>query len=1446
LLVKIHILSDLDSKGFQEAEDRSKMLGAAVAEVGSRLKTLGLSATFAGTLAVNEFAKFDTGVREIGTLLDGVTDNVLSAMRNELSAMSIQFGQAIDKMTKARYDVVSAGFTDASDSAILLSESAKLATAGVSEVSKTADVLTSVLNAYQLEADQSAKISDILFTTVRLGKTTIDQLTSSLGTAAAIAPALGVDFETLSAAVATLTAQGLSTDEVITALQATMTAMLKPSVDMQNALEETGFATGKAAIEALGFDGAIQKLTEGISDTEIAARFPNVRAMRAVFPLVGDAAEKFADNIEQIKMSTGATDEAFEKMTESVSFKINQLRESWRKVMINIGQALLPVVDGLANLSNAFINLTDSQQLTVLSMGGLLVSLRAFMPLIRALSQIMKPNIIAFGAFVKSIDIFTTATTPLGKAFTSLVFHFKALGAVVSSLFASMGPTGWLILGFGALTTAAFALGDALEDPENNLADFRRSLDSFTTSTATSETKKLEAELQDLSTQYEKLVKKVSEEFELNVSNQGAIFGTETQEELNKVEDRIELVSGKLQLLRATKFKKDFEDAGVVIEKVATSLDPLTRAKEELETIGPVIKQLTTRIESLKTEISSTRTEFGSIRFAATISDLSEELETATQRQNILNQTIRQLESKPIEKAAEELKQVTEAKNRLSEDRELLLSVKVENKDLIPKLESTVEQLRNRKLSLVVQAQLQLATDGEIEEKLKEDLSKIGQSISAAQGALAQSIAIEAPKIQLEFESAQLDQAKLDVKDFYDELDELNEESSERDVANLIKTIDEKQQRRKDSIESLRTFTTDAFKSQEQLQIDSLSRQFDDATRHMVSLETLQQQYNDTFSRFQETQNESYIRSLEDRASILSQQLATDETLQTDSNTRKAEIELEYSELLNEIQQLRSETTVNNLQGELEVLRSQIEERLMAESNFAEMVNQINQESLSRKVALKKQELSQNNALFVSMEAANRTFWANVLRTDVTGSEKRVAIIQSIERAFLSYLANTLKEFILTIAAEKGIAAAAQTAATAQAAVTGSAIASSYTAAATFASIATLGGAAAAGSSSVLAALAAVRGAAAIGLNQGGIIENDTGKLNPGEKIVAFIPKGEDKLPFMLAMGEAVIPAASVENNREIIERLISDSSKISSSEVKNIQQESNNSSEDSEFEKVGATISLSGFAYSGTIASATNNLQYANTGAIAGDSFTTVSYAKHGKVVGASSIDVRYANQGAIVGRVDSPSYASVGTVVNSRVNSPSYASMGSVVGFRTSSNVDSPSYASVGTITNRINTPYYASKGGVFGDSIQMSTYANMGAVATRINTPYYAYIGGISGDRIQAPSYASSGMFVNGSRIQSATFAQGGAIVGGNSSFVSGPNIRDFVSNSQVDQQNRETKVVFNISINSQSLDPAGAVEALNDFVRSPEFIEPFVSAVNDRNIVLEVNDQAVDAR
>lgn len=356
--INIEVLFDYKSNGAAPIKEFETSVGAVDKRVGSLNRSfgslgkqiagafsVGAVVAFVGALsdAADEASRVDKGVREIGTLMGGLTDGEMKRMKGELSALAVESGQAIDTLTKARYDIVSAGFGDAASSAMLLEQSSKLAAAGVAEVSVTADLLTTALNAYGASADAAASYSDKMFTIVRLGKTTMTELGSSMGQVLATAGPMEVAFDEVGAAMATLTTQGQSTAMAATAINSAMVELSKPSKELREALAAIGVESDNLIKTGGGLTGALDlvKRASAETNTDVGKLLSSQEALRAIFPLVSSGAQTYADDLDKLAQSTGAADEAYRQMTESSEVLKRQAGEAFEAAKRAVGDAII-------------------------------------------------------------------------------------------------------------------------------------------------------------------------------------------------------------------------------------------------------------------------------------------------------------------------------------------------------------------------------------------------------------------------------------------------------------------------------------------------------------------------------------------------------------------------------------------------------------------------------------------------------------------------------------------------------------------------------------------------------------------------------------------------------------------------------------------------------------------------------------------------------------------------------------------------------------------------------------------------------------------------------------------------------------------------------------------------------------------------------------------------
>lgn len=333
-----------------------------------KIGTAGLAAVVGGSVV--KFSKYEKSLAEVDTLLSK-TDNLIG-YRKGIEDLSRTFGTDQTATAQAMYQVISAGAADATEATEILTAANKLALGGVTDIETAADGLTSVLNAYGIEAAQAGSVSDSFFVAMKAGKTTIGELAENIGTVAPLAKTMGLSLDETLASVSALTKGGVSTSEAITQVRGALTAIVKPSKQAMDIAAELGLEFDSQALRTKGLSGFMADLAEktGGNQETMAKLFGRVEALNGVLALTGEQADSFNSILEDMSGKAGASDEAVAKMTNTLDFKWNAVITDIKELAISFGQVLAPAAKLFLDVARPII-----QTLTYITQGlGLFLS----------------------------------------------------------------------------------------------------------------------------------------------------------------------------------------------------------------------------------------------------------------------------------------------------------------------------------------------------------------------------------------------------------------------------------------------------------------------------------------------------------------------------------------------------------------------------------------------------------------------------------------------------------------------------------------------------------------------------------------------------------------------------------------------------------------------------------------------------------------------------------------------------------------------------------------------------------------------------------------------------------------------------------------------------------------------------------------------------------------
>ena len=323
-----------------------------------------------GTTAVLTGQKFETSFAKVSTMFGGVDVDV-KGLKNQILDLSTATGIASDELNEGLYSALSAGVPvteDMTEAIDFLTTSTKLAKGGFTTTEKAVDVVTTVLNGYKMETKDATKVADLLLQTQNKGKTTVDELASSIAQVTPTASAMGVSFEQVTAVLATMTAQGTPTSMAVTQLNQLINELGKEgqtaNKNMMEMYESMGY--GKKSFTELMQEGV--GLNDIIADMEAYAKengkslidmFGSVESGKAALSMAGDSAITYAKNLDAMYQSQGLTQKASDTMNDTFETQASRLKQVVSSKLIEFYNGLQEPLKKVTKMSADFISNMD-------------------------------------------------------------------------------------------------------------------------------------------------------------------------------------------------------------------------------------------------------------------------------------------------------------------------------------------------------------------------------------------------------------------------------------------------------------------------------------------------------------------------------------------------------------------------------------------------------------------------------------------------------------------------------------------------------------------------------------------------------------------------------------------------------------------------------------------------------------------------------------------------------------------------------------------------------------------------------------------------------------------------------------------------------------------------------------------------------------------------------
>lgn len=416
--------------------EKMKETGGKLTAAGKAVMPVSAAVAGIGTAAAVSAVNFEDAMAKVSTIADTM-EVPLDSLRSQILELSSQTGISANEIADNVYNAISAG-QKTGDAVNFVTNSTKLAKAGFADAGAALDVLTTILSAYGMEASEVTNVSDMLIQTQNLGKTTVAELSSSMGKVIPTANAYHVQLDQLCTGYAKMTANGVATAESTTYMNSMLNELGKSGTTVSDILKDK---TGKSFAELMEDGHSLADVLSILKDSadeqnlSFGDLWSSAEAGKAGLILLGDSADDFNSTLVQMRESTGATECAFEKL-QTNSSKINKAVNAVKNTFIVLGGVILDtfspainaVTEGIQKLCEWVSSLPKGIQTVIVvigtliaAAGPLLVVLGTLMTSIGSLAPLFSTAVTAISAFSAGLALPLAPIAAIAAAVTALI-----------------------------------------------------------------------------------------------------------------------------------------------------------------------------------------------------------------------------------------------------------------------------------------------------------------------------------------------------------------------------------------------------------------------------------------------------------------------------------------------------------------------------------------------------------------------------------------------------------------------------------------------------------------------------------------------------------------------------------------------------------------------------------------------------------------------------------------------------------------------------------------------------------------------------------------------------------------------------------------------------------------------------------------------------------------
>lgn len=311
--------------------------------------TIALSVAGVGLSAsdlVTTYNDFETGMSAVKSL-SGATNEEFIQLKQTAKDLGATTAFSASEASEGMQYLAMAGW-DTNEIIAAMPGLLDLAAAGATDLGAAADIVSDVMTAMGMEANEASRAADVFAKAATSSNTTVEMLGETMKYAAPIAHTFGMSLEEVSALAGMMANAGIKGSQAGTALRASLLRMSKPTTDMQKTMTELGisFTDANGNMKKTGdIVRMLEKSFTGLSESqrlEAAQTLFGTEAASAWLGILDQGADTYESFAEQLNNAKGAADEMAKTRLDNLAGDLEEMGGALETAKLEIMDKLNP------------------------------------------------------------------------------------------------------------------------------------------------------------------------------------------------------------------------------------------------------------------------------------------------------------------------------------------------------------------------------------------------------------------------------------------------------------------------------------------------------------------------------------------------------------------------------------------------------------------------------------------------------------------------------------------------------------------------------------------------------------------------------------------------------------------------------------------------------------------------------------------------------------------------------------------------------------------------------------------------------------------------------------------------------------------------------------------------------------------------------------------------